>query len=76
MKLSNKVYDVMKWVVMIVLPACGTFYFALSEIWNLPYATQVVGTLTAIEVFLGALIGISTVTYNKEKRDGTISSED
>ena len=68
MKLNNKVYDVLKWIVIIVLPAISTLYYALSEIWNLPYATQVVGSITAITVFLGAILGVSTVQYNKEQK--------
>lgn len=65
MKLSNKVYDVLKWITLIVLPAIGTLYFALAGIWNFPYGEQVVGTIVAIETFLGALIGISNAQYNK-----------
>lgn len=68
MKLNNKVYDILKWIVIIVLPAISTLYYALSEIWNLPYATQVVGSITAITVFLGAILGVSTVQYNKEQK--------
>lgn len=63
MKMSNKVYDVLKWIAQILLPAIGTLYFALSQIWGLPYAEQVVGTVTAIDAFLGALLGISTLQY-------------
>lgn len=66
MKMSNKVYDILKWVAMILLPAIGTFYFALAGIWNLPYAEQVVGTITAVDTFLGALLGIASAQYNKE----------
>ena len=65
MKLSNKVYDILKWITLIVLPAIGTLYFALAGIWNFPYGEEVVGTIVAIETFLGALIGISNVQYNK-----------
>ena len=65
MKLSNKMYDVLKWVAMYLLPATGTLYFALAGIWNLPYGEQVVGTITAIDTFLGVLLGISTMKYNK-----------
>ena len=65
MKLSNKVYDVLKWIAMYLLPAVGTLYFALSGIWGLPYGEQVVGTITAADTFLGVLLGISTATYNK-----------
>lgn len=67
MKLPDKVYDVLKWVTIVVLPAIGTLYFALSGIWGFPYGEQVVGTITAIETFIGALIGISTLNYNKNK---------
>ena len=65
MKMSNKVYDVLKWIAMYFLPAIGTLYFALSGIWNLPYGEQVVGTITAVDTFLGVLLGISTAQYNK-----------
>lgn len=66
MKFSNKTYDILKWVCMIVLPALGTFYFAIAGIWGLPYAEQIVGTIAAVTTLLGALIGISTAKYNKE----------
>ena len=67
MVFENKVYDILKYVALIVLPAIGTLYFALSSIWSLPYGTEVVGTITAIDAFLGALIGISTSNYNKNR---------
>lgn len=67
--MSNKVYDVLKFVAQIVLPALGTLYFALSAIWGLPYGEQVVGTITAIDVFLGAILGISTVSYKKKNNN-------
>ena len=63
--LSNKVYDVLKWIALILLPATGTLYFALSGIWGLPYGEQIVGTITAIDTFLGAILGISSINYNK-----------
>lgn len=65
--MSNKVYDVLKFIAMVVLPALGTLYFALSSIWGLPYGEQIVGTITAIDTFLGAILGISSATYNKSK---------
>lgn len=65
MKLSNKVYDALKWIALYLLPALGTLYFALSGIWGLPYGEQVVGTITAADTFLGVLLGISSATYNK-----------
>ena len=66
MKLSNKAYDVLKYIAQYFLPALGTLYFALSTIWGLPYGEQIVGTITAIDAFLGALLGISTYNYNKD----------
>ena len=65
-KLSNEVYDILKFVAQIVLPAAGTLYFALAGIWGWPYGEQIVGTITAVDAFLGALLGISTAAYNKE----------
>ena len=66
MKLSNKTYDIMKFVAQILLPAIGTLYFALAQIWELPLAEEIVGTITAVDAFLGALLGISTANYNKQ----------
>lgn len=63
--MSNKVYDVLKYIAQIALPAIGALYFALSQIWGLPYGEEVVGTITAVDAFLGALLGISTMIYNK-----------
>ena len=65
--MSNKLYDVLKWTAMVLLPALGTLYFALAGIWNLPMGEQVVGTITAVDTFLGVLLGISTAQYNKNK---------
>ena len=64
--MSNKVYDVLKYTAQIILPAIGTLYFALAQIWGFPYAEQIVGTITALDCFLGALLGISTAKYKKE----------
>lgn len=63
--MTNKTYDVLKWIAQYFLPALGTLYFALSNIWNLPFGEEIVGTITAIDAFLGVLLGISTVQYNK-----------
>lgn len=68
MKLSNKVYDILKWIAMYFLPAAGTLYFALSGIWGLPYGEEVVGTITAVDTFLGVILGISSATYNKANK--------
>jgi len=63
--MSNKAYDIIKWIVVIVLPAIATLYFALAGIWGLPYGEEIVGTITAIDTFLGAVMMISTAQYNK-----------
>lgn len=63
--MSNKVYDFLKKVAQLYLPAIGTLYFAIASIWGLPYGEQVVGTITAVDAFLGVILGISTVQYNK-----------
>ena len=68
MKMSNKCYDVLKWIAQILLPALATLYFALSKIWGFPYAEEIVGTISAIDVFLGALLGISSAKYAKEQQ--------
>lgn len=67
MKISNKVYDILKWIAQYLLPALGTLYFALSTIWGFPYGEQVVGTITAIDAFLGAILGLSTAAYRKRE---------
>ena len=69
MKMSNKVYDILKWIAMYVLPAIGTLYFALAGIWGFPYGEEVVGTITAVDTFLGVILGISTAQYNKNKEE-------
>lgn len=66
LKLTDKTYNILKYIAQYVLPACGTLYFALAGIWNLPYGEQIVGTITAVDTFLGVLLGISTNTYNKK----------
>lgn len=62
---SNRVFDVLKFIAQIVLPALGTLYFALSQIWGLPYGEQIVGTISALDVFLGAVLGVSTAQYKR-----------
>lgn len=76
MKLSNEAYDILKWIGQYLLPGLGTLYFALANIWNLPYGEEIVGTITAIDTFLGVLLGISTNRYNKELLEkGLIKNE-
>lgn len=67
MKLNNGVYDILKWIVMIVLPALATAYVGLSAIWGWPYADEVAKTVAIVCTLLGALLGISTAEYNKGK---------
>lgn len=66
--MSNKTYDILKWIAQILLPALGTLYFGLAKIWNLPYPEEIVGTITAIDLFLGAILGISSMEYNKKNK--------
>ena len=75
MQLDNKTYDILKWVAQYLLPASGTLYFALTTIWGFPYGEQVVGTITAIDAFLGVILGISTAAYKKSDNfgDGTLT---
>lgn len=67
--MSNKLYDVLKYIQQIVLPALGTLYAALSGIWGFPFGEQIVGTIVAVDAFLGALLRISSNAYYKEKAD-------
>lgn len=67
--MSNKTYDILKFIAQIVLPAIGTLYFALAQIWGFPYAEQIVGTITAVDTFLGAILGISSKTYFKNNKE-------
>ncbi len=64
--MNDKLYKILKYIAMIFLPALGTLYFALAGIWGFPYAEQVVGTITAVDTFLGVILGISTAQYNKK----------
>ena len=63
--MNNKTYDILKWIALIFIPAIGALYFGLAQIWDFPYGEEIVGTLTLIDTFLGALLGISTAQYNK-----------
>ena len=63
--MSDRTYNCLKWIALIFLPALGTLYFAIANIWGLPYAEEIVGTITAIDTFLGCLLGVSTSSYKK-----------
>ena len=68
MKLPDKVYDVLKWIVIMVMPAIGALYTGLAQIWDvIPYAAEIPATITVICTFLGAVLCISTAEYNKDK---------
>lgn len=72
--LGNRAYDVYKFIAQIVLPAAGTLYFALGKLWDLPAVEQVIGTITAVDIFLGALLSYSTKTYfsSEQPFDGAL----
>lgn len=65
MKMSNKTYDILKFVAQILLPAVGTLYFSLASIWGFPYGEEIVGTITAVDTFLGVCLGISAASYKE-----------
>lgn len=67
--MSNRTYDILKFVAQIILPALGTLYFALARIWGLQLGEEIVGTITAVDAFLGAILGISTIEYNKQLKE-------
>lgn len=67
MKIPDKIYDVLKWVVMICLPAITSAFVGMASIWGWPYATEVAKTSAVVCTLLGALLGISTAEYNKER---------
>lgn len=69
MKMNNTVYDILKWIALIVLPAVATLYGALASTWGWPYAEQIVYSITAIDTFLGALLGISNMQYKNDMDD-------
>ena len=65
MTLSNKTYDILKWVAALFLPALATLWLTISSIWGLPYGEEIGLTISAVDLFLGAILGISTANYNK-----------
>ena len=67
MKMNNILYDVLKWIALIVLPALAILYGTLADIWGLPLASQIPDTITAVDLFLGVVLGISSAQYNKGK---------
>lgn len=73
--MSNKIYDILKWVAQLLLPAIATLYFALAGIWGFPYGEEIVGTITALDTFLGVILGISTAQYNKRNAANKTGAE-
>ena len=67
--MTNKVYDALKYIAQIILPALATLFFAIAGIWGLPYAEQIVGTITAVDTFLGAVLRISTIRYEADQEE-------
>jgi hypothetical protein len=65
MKMSNKTYDVLKWIALIVLPALAVFYGDLASIWGIPFGEQIPDTIMSIDLFLGVVIGISSASHKK-----------
>lgn len=78
MQFSSRVYNVLRDVAQVYLPAAGTLYVALAVLWSLPAAEQISGTVLALDTFLGAVLKVSTAAYNKseEKFGGTLAIED
>lgn len=75
MKMSNKIYDILKVIAQYVLPAVATLWLGIAEIWSIPNPELVIATITAIDTFLGTILGISTHEYNKTKNTPDIQSE-
>lgn len=65
--MSNKVYDILKWIALVVLPAIATLYLGLSQYWRIPYPEEIAGTITLIDAFLGTILGISSIQYAKKE---------
>lgn len=61
--MQNRSYDILKWVALVALPATSALYLTLAALWNLPYPTEVAGTIAAIDTFLGVLLGVSSAKY-------------
>lgn len=64
---NSRVYDILKWIALVVLPALSTLYIGLGQFWNIPYPSQIAGTIMLVDAFLGALLGISSIQYAKKE---------
>ncbi len=74
--ITGKLYNYLKFIALVLLPASASLYFALAGIWNLPSAEQVVGTITVVDTFLGAILHISSTNYNSATAQGTLAIHD
>lgn len=70
--MTNKTYDIIKWIALIALPAASAFYVTIAALWHLPASTEVAGTLAALGTFLGVLIGVSSAKYSGNQPTGTL----
>ena len=73
MKFNNRCYDILKWIALVVLPALATLYGALAPTWGWPYAEEIVYTITAVDAFLGALLGLSNLQYKVDAKEGVLN---
>lgn len=73
MKFKNETYDILKKICLYVLPALATLVLTLGQIWGIEYSEQIGATITAIDTFLGACLGISSMNYYKENEDGNVN---
>ena len=69
--MSNRVFDILKWIALVFLPALAVLYGALAPVWQWPYPDEIVYTITALDTFLGAILGLSTINYNNKKKSNT-----
>lgn len=74
MLINDKVYNIIKWIIVYLLPALGTLYFSVSQLWGIPHAEQILGTISSVTIFLSMLLGISGSSYKKNGSgtDGTM----
>lgn len=66
--MSNKLYDCLKWIALVVLPALASLYIGLGQFWTIPYPEQIAGTIMLVDAFLGTILGISSINYAKQNK--------
>lgn len=64
--ISNKTYDILKWVALVCLPALSTFYAVIADLWSLPYGSHICGTISAVSVLIGSLLQVSSAVYHNK----------